>query len=784
MNIRKFKNSFAISTALFACAGMAHAATALTNGQTTGVAGSSGSEVFYSVDIPAGSTNLEVAMSGGSGDADLYLRAGAAPTTSNYDCRPYASGNNETCSVSNPNGQYHLMVRGYTAFDNASLSVSWQAASGSPAAYNIGTGVYDITGPAAENGMFGYANTDQQTTGIHQRSRSRAFIMESTASQKRVVFVSADLGALFQSVKIEVVKKLDSLYSGIYTHDNVMLTATHTHVAAGGSSHYSLYELASADASQLLGGYSSENFNAIVDGIVKSIQRAHNNLAPGSIEFVQGELDGATKNRSLLAYNNNADASAFSKNTNNTMSVLKFKKSNGNEVGMINWFSVHPTSFSNQFTLISGDNKGYAQDKFEKLKGTDFSASETFVAAFANSDEGDTVAIDGNANSLPGFQGSSDEFLNAKNAGERQYNKGLSLYNQAGVALNGDVDYRHRWANFEDYTVRSEFTNAGNQDLCSAARGYSMAAGGENGPSNLHASVVEGLTTSNSGGVDAFLKFAFTFVGNQDACQEPKPVLFSTGSMDWVPEVMPVQLFVIGKLAIIGVPVETTTMAGRRLRQEVLDQLSSEGVTHVVIAGLANTYSGYLATKEEFAMQHYEGASTEFGQYTLAAYRQELNGLATAIKNNQAVVDDKQPRDRINDYRNERLGVAYDGKYFFESFGQVKSNANASYNRGDAVKVTYRGGHPKNNLRTQDTFIKVQKKEGSSWVTVANDWDWDTLYEWNRDGGDRSLIDITWNIPSTADTGTYRIMHLGNWKNGWTGSIKAYSGISREFSVN
>jgi len=649
--------------------------------------------------------------------------------------------------------------------------------------YNIGTGIYDITGPAAENGMFGYADTHQQTTGLHQRSRSRAFIMQSQGTGDRVVFVSADLGMLSQGVKIEVIKRLDSLYSGTYKHDNVMLTATHSHVASGGSSHYSLYELASADSSQLLGGYSSENFNAIVDGIVKSIQRAHDSMAPGSIELVQGELNDATRNRSLVAYQNNSDAGQFATNTNNTMSVLKFKRSSGEDVGMINWFSVHPTSFSKKFTLISGDNKGYAQNKFEKLKSTDFSANETFVAAFASSDLGDSVAVDGNAYSAPGYQGSSDEFLNVKNAGERQYNKGIDLYNQTGVSLSGTVDYRHRWADFENYTVSDAFTNAGDQPLCSSSRGYSFAAGAENGPSEVDPTVIEGITIEDTDGVN-LPEFAISFVSNDDPCQYPKPNLFSTGEMDWVPEVLPFQLFVLGELAIIGAPVEATTMAGRRLRQTVMDQLAPEGVTSVVIAGLANTYSGYLATYEEFQKQHYEGASTEFGPYTLAAYRQELNGLAAAIKNNDSVTDDKPPRDRINDYRNERAGVVFDGKYFWESFGQVLTDANANYNPGDSVKVTFRGGHPKNNLRIQDTFLKVQKKEGSSWVTISNDWDWDTLYEWERDGSDRSFVHITWKIASEADPGTYRILHQGDWKNGWSGAISEYSGTSREFLVN
>ena len=295
------------------------------------------------------------------------------------------------------------------------------------------------------------------------------------------------------------------------------------------------------------------------------------------------------------------------RNTNNTMSVLKFTKDNGSEVGMINWFSAHPTSFSNQFTLLSGDNKGYAQDQFEKLKGTDFSANETFVAAFANSDEGDSVVVEGNANSAPGYQGSSNEYANVEAAGARQYNKGLSLYNQTGQQLSGNIDYRHRWANFEGYTVNSAFTGgAGAQSLCSAARGYSFAAGGENGPSNLDPTIVEGITIDNVGDVNPLLQFGAFLIGDDDPCQYGKPVLIATGNMKWVPEVLPFQLFVVGELAIIGVSVESTTMAGRRLRQEVLNQLSSQGVTTVIIAGMANTYSGYLTTKEEFQMQHYD----------------------------------------------------------------------------------------------------------------------------------------------------------------------------------
>lgn len=72
--------------------------------------------------VPAGTRSLTVTMSGGTGDADLYVRFGAAPTTSTYSCRPYKDGNDETCTFTNPQaGTWYVNVRGYTAFSGVSV---------------------------------------------------------------------------------------------------------------------------------------------------------------------------------------------------------------------------------------------------------------------------------------------------------------------------------------------------------------------------------------------------------------------------------------------------------------------------------------------------------------------------------------------------------------------------------------------------------------------------------------------------------------------------------------
>ncbi len=98
----------------------------LTNGQAvTNLSGASASNAYWRIATPAGKT-LTVRISGGSGDADLYTRFGARPTTSTYSCRPYLNGNSETCTHSNTSaGDYYVMLRGYTSYSGVSLIASY-----------------------------------------------------------------------------------------------------------------------------------------------------------------------------------------------------------------------------------------------------------------------------------------------------------------------------------------------------------------------------------------------------------------------------------------------------------------------------------------------------------------------------------------------------------------------------------------------------------------------------------------------------------------------------------
>ena len=104
----------------------------LANGvPVTGLGAATGTALYYTIVVPAGASNLNIATSGGSGDADLYVRFGSQPTTSTYDCRPYKAGNAETCTFAAPQaGTYHVMLRAYSTYSGVTLTGSYATGGG------------------------------------------------------------------------------------------------------------------------------------------------------------------------------------------------------------------------------------------------------------------------------------------------------------------------------------------------------------------------------------------------------------------------------------------------------------------------------------------------------------------------------------------------------------------------------------------------------------------------------------------------------------------------------
>ncbi|OIJ27287.1 neutral/alkaline ceramidase [Nocardioides luteus] len=640
----------------------------------------------------------------------------------------------------------------------------------------VGRGIADVTGEVAETGMMGYADISQVSSGLHMRQRARAFVIADPESGERVVHVLADAGMIFQSVRDAVLAKLEQRYGDTYTERNVMLTATHTHSAPGGFSHHTLYNITTL-------GYHGKTFRALVDGIVSSIERADADLAPAELSLSTSELTNANVNRSKTAFDRNpeADKAYFPGGVDTRSTTLQVHRG-GDLDGVINWFPVHATSMSTNNTLVSPDNKGYAEYAWERLaSGVDYvedSDDPDVVASFAQTNSGD---MSPNLNLHPSDGPTTDQFENTRIIGTRTYDaarRGLD----DDRTLTGGVDSRIVYVDLANTAVRPEFTPDGKpHTTCPAALGAAFAAGStEDGGGGLPI-FKEGKDGGNPA-VAAISEALYTASPALRACQGSKEILLPVGPLDMVQQKLPVQLVRIGDLYLVGMPAEVTVVSGLRLRQAVAEAVGTD-IDHVLVQGYANAYAHYLTTPEEYDAKEYEGASTLFGRYELPAFMQTAADLGAAMRDGVDVPLGEKERDRsAEQFPSLQGAVVADAPPLGKAYGDVLTAPGATYRPGEQVSVTFAGAHPNNDLKHGGSYLTVEQSTPDGWRRIADDGDWSTKFHWERYGIAASKVTIAWDVPDDVEPGSYRIRYFGDARS-LLGSVRSISGTSPTFSV-
>lgn len=386
--------------------------------------------------------------------------------------------------------------------------------------------------------------------------------------------------------------------------------------------------------------------------------------------------------------------------TDKTMQLLKFVRK-ANMCGILNWYPIHPNSMGSHSHKINSDNKGLAELLLEQ-------EYPNTIAAFANSNCGD-VSPNVHFNKVEYYMkwnpdknviyGRNDDRTLSKRVskGEESDKEGLIYNGKAqylaarhlledgiGLLLDGPVFFQHDKIDMSNVALKRGRTYEG-------TLGLSMLAGGSaDGPSPLTEWPIvkkyakEGITEDNSHSfmqalaelgsqknvfyefpliLPPILKAVIGAYGKRidnlsDRIRRghyPKPIAIRT--TDIAPSELPLQLFQIGSLAIIGFPGEITTVAGRRLKKAVQDKFNKYkiNIDNIVVQGYTNDYAQYTTTFEEYQAQYYEGASTYFGPHTLDAYIKHYKKLTGSIVQKQIPVKYqtmratfKKERDNIN----------------------------------------------------------------------------------------------------------------------------------------
>lgn len=640
----------------------------------------------------------------------------------------------------------------------------------------VGRGIGDMTGEPLGAGMNGYADVEQSSVGLHLRQRARAFVFAGGAGNQdqRVVHVTCEIGLMFQSIQQEVLRRLSAEFGGLYHEGNVILTATHTHSAPGGTSGHAMVDLS-------MFGFRPVTFEANCAGIVDAIRMAHHDLAPSEVRIGATELRDAGVNRSPGSFDrDHPDEKAALPGGIDPRSLTLRVERGGRLVGVLNWFSSHATSMTSHNRIASSDNKGYAAWHWEReVAGQDLLAGGTpaLVTAFAQSCPGD---VSPNLDSRPGQGPTADEWLNTRIVGGREYE--AAARPPAGVRpLDGRIDVRHRWVDMSAVEVRPEFTGDGRvHHTAPAALGTAFASGSqEDGGGGDELPFREG----DRGGNPELAPLLDAVVPQwlRDA-HAPKQVLLPAGLVPQaIQRVFPFHLVWLGGQVLFCLGFEPTVVAGLRLRRTVAAELGIDP-ERVVVQGYANAYGHYLTTPEEYSAQNYEGGATAFGPWSLPAVQQIAAELAREMREGRRGDPGTSERDLTGVLPASPVGnPVVDTPPPGRAFGDVLVPPLPSYRVGQRVSVRFAGTHPNSDLRRGDTYLAVEREEGGRWVRVHDDGDWSTMIVFS---GLLTVTDalITWDVPEGTRPGRYRVVYTASGRR-LDGSLFPVRGESPAFDV-
>ena len=425
-----------------------------------------------------------------------------------------------------------------------------------------------------------WPTANQITTGVESPLYARAFVIadpESASAAGRVAIIVADIWSGTRRVKDAVLKRLAAAHGGLYADENLLLAGTHTHSAPGGYSGTLLYDF---DFSR--GGCDEATVTCIADGCVRAVEMAHANLAPGRIYVNRGEVTDCGRNRSEPAYlcNPQAERDQWGADTDTGDAPAEVRQARRRRPGAAGWGAELVSDPSDR----SRSEEHARHRRQQGVREFAVRAADGHRRQPAGDVRGRVrerqlwrCLWERRARSHPGWDPRSRPDGKARPPAVRGRRRPLPDRHRGSDRRRSSIDTPAS-------TSRNVTIGAGGARTWPAALGISFAAGSsEDSVPEPDLGIDEGITAQNISEGDALITgvaglglsaiFGISVIDQAEAVTEreghlPKPVVLMPGIDDppAVPQVLPVQLLRIGTVAVLGIPGELTTMAGRRLR--------------------------------------------------------------------------------------------------------------------------------------------------------------------------------------------------------------------------
>lgn len=489
--------------------------------------------------------------------------------------------------------------------------------------FRAGVGKVDITPPAGFP-TGGHGPAGSMARGAWTRLYARAFVFADERGNV-AVFVSCDLFAIPGGLTAQVAREVGLKWKerGItIPAEAVTLAATHTHQSPGNFLTAAAYNEAASKHS----GFSRDLFNFLSRQIVAAIDSAIVDAlehGPADLHVLKGSADSLQLNRSPRTFMLNANALSTMdalhpqttpapkcepvhetgeargdfdlfgcprrRATDPALTVLQITR-NGNEVGGMVFYAGHPTVLDPPAPIYSSDFTGVAMSALEKRR----SSSSTPVFGFFNGAEGDIV-VKRSVRDVREVVAVGNAFADRVEGLLRSAPRGGRL---TPVITTRGADL--------DTTLETERVCGRSSFAEKPLMGAPALGGAEDDRTVFHGLGYRkgrlGIADNGQGGkLGAFDSHIIPGLRLTDIVAPARKF----------PKKLPLRYVKIGNFVLATVPGEFSTMAGRRLVDRLRDETDPKG--DVVVVGLANEYTGYVTTAEEYAAQDYMAASTLWG---------------------------------------------------------------------------------------------------------------------------------------------------------------------------
>jgi neutral ceramidase len=505
--------------------------------------------------------------------------------------------------------------------------------------FRAGVGKTDITPPPGfPTGGHGLAGAMARGSWTRLHARAFAFV---DAHGNVAVFVSCDLFAIPGGLTASVAREVGLRWKkeGVtIPPEAITLAATHTHQSPGNFLTAAAYN----EAASKYSGFSRELFDFLTRQISSAINVAIEDArkhGQADLHLLKGSVDGLQLNRSPRTFMLNADALSTMDALHPPMSpahkcepeqergeargdfdlfgcprrraadpslkILEITR-NGNRVGAMVFYAGHATILDHHAPIYASDFPGVAMSALE----TKSSSVPSPVFGFFNGAEGDIVVRRGirDVREVVAVGRSFAASVEALLVSAARDHPLTPIILARGVQL--------------DTTAETDRHCGGSAFALKPLMGAPALGGAEEDRTALY----------DLGFRKGLLELARNGQGGKLGALDSQ-IVGGLSLTDIVaparkfPRELPLRYVRIGEFVLATVPGEFSTMAGRRLVRRLQDAGGAKD--DVVIIGLANEYTGYVTTAEEYAAQDYMAASTLWGPGEAGVFTCRLARLGT-----------------------------------------------------------------------------------------------------------------------------------------------------------